>query len=71
MASLSELIAARDALIASRGRPERTVEYDGKSVTYKSDGELAAAIADLDRRIAEIETGGRVKTVLIASSKGV
>ena len=71
MATLDDLKKARDALIANRGQPARTVEYEGKSVTFKSDAEIAAAIADLDRRIAQMEAGGRIKTVLLKTSKGV
>lgn len=47
----------------------RTVEYDGKRVTYASDGEMAAALADLNRQIAG--AAGRVSVVRIQSSKGL
>jgi hypothetical protein len=51
--TLEELTAQRDALLAARFRGVRTVEIDGRRVTYASDTELAAAITDLERRIAE------------------
>jgi len=58
------------------GRPDgralpgvRTVEYDGKRVTYASDGEIASALADLNRQIAGAT--GRVSVVRIQSSKGL
>jgi hypothetical protein len=70
MATLSELQAWRDSLIESRGQPSAKVEYDGKSVTFKSDADLAAAIADLDRRIATAQ-GVRVRTMFVSTSKGV
>ena len=39
----------------------RSVSYDGKTVTYGTDAELAAAISDVERRIAKVERGaGRV-----------
>jgi len=70
MTDLAQLTAWRDALMAARYRGVRTVEYDGKRVTYATDAEMAAALADLDRKIAA--TGGsRVSIVRIASSKGV
>src|SRR5690606_942147 len=52
MADVAQLTAWRDALMAARYRGVRTVEYDGKRVTYASDGEMAAALADLNRQIA-------------------
>ena len=56
--------------MAARYWGVRTVEYDGKRVTYASDAEMAAALADLDRKIAAAG-GSRVSVVRIASSKGV
>ena len=35
----------------------RSVSYDGKTVTYGSDAELANAISDLETRIATATTG--------------
>lgn len=69
MADLAQLTAWRDALMAARYRGIRTVEYDGKRVTYASDGEMAAALAGLNRQIAG--TAGRVSVVRIQSSKGL
>ena len=70
MSDLSQLTAWRNALMAARSWGVRTVEYDGKRVTYASDAEMAAALADLDRKIAAAG-GSRVSVVRIASSKGV
>jgi hypothetical protein len=70
MADLAQLTAWRNALMAARYWGVRTVEYDGKRVTYASDAEMAAALADLDRKIAAAG-GSRVSVVRIASSKGV
>ena len=50
--TLEELTAQRDALLAARYRGLRTVEIDGRRVTYATDNKLAAAIADLERRAA-------------------
>ena len=40
-----ELARLRDELIRARARGIRTLEYDGKRITYTSDPEMAAAIA--------------------------
>ena len=69
MAELAQLTAWRDALMAARYRGVRTVEYDGKRVTYATDGEMAAALADLNRQIASASS--RISVVRIQSSKGL
>ena len=46
----------------------RTLDAEER-VRFKSDSELSAAIADCERRIAQLE-GGRIKTVRIVASKG-
>ncbi|MCB1378580.1 MAG: hypothetical protein KDK89_09475 [Alphaproteobacteria bacterium] len=69
--TLEELNAQRDALLKARFRGVRTVEYDGKRVTYASDAELAAAITDVERRIASADDGGRRRRILTSASKGL
>lgn len=70
MTDITQLTQWRDALMAARYKGVRTVEYDGKRVTYATDAEMANALADLDRKIAS--TGdSRVSVVRIQSSKGV
>jgi hypothetical protein len=49
----------RDALLAARYRGVRTVEIEGRRVTYAADTEMAAAITDLERRITAAQQGGR------------
>ncbi|MBZ0227300.1 MAG: hypothetical protein K8F58_02435 [Bauldia sp.] len=51
MADLAELQTLRDALLTARFAGVRTVEYEGRRVTYATDAEMAAALADLDQRI--------------------
>jgi hypothetical protein len=48
--TLEELTAHLDALLAARFRGIRTVEIDGRRVTFATDGEMASAIRDLERR---------------------
>lgn len=69
--TLDEMIAQRDALLAARFAGIRTVEYDGRRVTYASDAEMASAITDLERRIAELEEGSRKRRILTSASKGL
>ena len=69
--TLEELTAQREALLTARYRGVRTVEIDGRRVTYASDTEMAAAITDLERRIAATEEGGRKRRILTSASKGL
>lgn len=59
--TLDELKLRYSALLSARYSGTRSVSYDGKTVTYGTDAELAAAIGDVERRIAKLERGaGRV-----------
>jgi len=69
--TLEEMTAQRDALLAARYRGVRTVEYDGKRITYATDAEMAAALADLEKRIAIAETGTPRRRILTSASKGL
>nr|WP_084697434.1 hypothetical protein [Paracoccus sp. S4493] len=64
-----ELITLRDALIRARASGTRSVEYEGKRVTCANDSEMAAALADLERRIAGFGIS-RSATVRFRMSKG-
>jgi hypothetical protein len=57
--TLDELKLRLSALLTARYGGTRSVSYDGKTVTYGTDAELAAAIADVERRIAKMERGAR------------
>jgi hypothetical protein len=71
MITIEEMTAQRDALLAARFRGVRTVEIEGRRVTYATDAEMAAAIADLERRIADETAGARRRIVRTAASKGL
>jgi len=59
--TLDDLKSRHSVLLAARYSGTRSVSYDGKTVTYGTDAELAAAINDIERRIAKVERGaGRV-----------
>ena len=68
---VEEMTAQRDALLAARFRGVRTVEIDGRRVTYATDAEIAAAITDLERRIAAAQDGGARRRILTSASKGL
>ena len=60
--TLDELKLRHSVLLAARYSGTRSVSYDGKTVNYGTDAELAAAIGDVERRIAKLERGaGRVQ----------
>jgi hypothetical protein len=69
--TIEELIAQREVLLAARYRGMRTVEIEGKRVTYATDAEMAAAMTDLERRIAAATEGGRRRRILTSASKGL
>lgn len=54
---LERMRALLAALQEARYAGVRSVSYDGKSINYGSDAELANAIADLETRIATAMTG--------------
>ena len=69
--TLTEMQTQLDALLAARFRGVRSTSYDGKSVTYGSDAEMAKAIADLEARIAAQSTGTKSRLTSIYTSKGL
>jgi hypothetical protein len=54
---LERMRALLAALQEARYAGVRSVSYDGKSITYGSDAELANAISDLETRIATATSG--------------
>jgi hypothetical protein len=69
--TFEEMTSQRDALLAARFRGIRTVEIDGRRVTFAADAEMASAITDIERRIAAAKDGGRRRRVLTSASKGL
>ncbi len=71
MATLADLQERLDELRLRRAQGTLTVTTgDGRSVTYKSDAELAAAIGDLERQIT-LTSGAPIITILVGSTKGL
>ena len=69
--TVDEMTVQRDALLAARWRGVRTVEFEGRRVTYATDAEMAAAVTDLERRIDAARSGGRRRIVRATASKGL
>jgi hypothetical protein len=65
----AEMTAQRDALLAARWRGVRTVEFEGRRVTYATDAEMASAISDLERWLDAARTGGRRRIFRTTASK--
>jgi hypothetical protein len=61
------LVALQEARYAGL----RSVSYDGKTVTYGSDAELAAAIRDLEARIATASGAPRRRRWGNVATKGL
>ena len=70
MATQEELQARLDKLRLKRATGIRATESDGDRVEYRTDSELAAAIADLERQLAATSSQ-RIHTVMFSTSKGL
>ena len=72
MATLDELLSRREALAKLRASGSKSLRFGEREETFKSDGEMAAALADLDRQIAAARSGGApVSMVRFNTSKGL
>lgn len=71
MATIIELQARREALLASRSSGVARVSYDGKTVEYRSLAEIDRVIELLDREIAQAEGRRIVRHLRVTTSKGL
>lgn len=70
-ATLLDLHRWRDALFESRLSGIREVrDSNGETITYRSDAEMAAALAAADRAIADA-TKARPRTIHFSTTKGL
>jgi hypothetical protein len=70
--SIAQLARARDSLLEARAQGVRRVrDQNGEEIEYKSDGEMARALAALDSEIAAITSGPRPTIVTFNTSKGL
>lgn len=70
MSTVSEMQDQLETLRKARSSGIRKLELEGRTVEYKSDMEMAAAIADLERRISAASVTP-VRHVHFNSSKGL
>ena len=68
---IDRMRALLSALQEARFSGLRSVSYDGKTLTYGSDAELAAAIADLEARIARASGTARRRRWGTMATKGL
>ena len=72
MASLSDIIAWRDALQQARlGGVREFRDSNGETVIYKSDTEMAAALAHAESLIDAAHRGSPISTIRFSTSKGL
>lgn len=71
MATLQQLQAFRDSLFESRMSGARRVrDQNGEEIEYKSDSEMARALAALDAEIAGLQSKPN-RVVYFNTSKGI
>jgi hypothetical protein len=61
--TLEQMKARLSGLLEARFSGVNVVSYEGKRIEYRSAADLAAAIADLERRIAAAEGRGRSRAI--------
>lgn len=69
MASVLEMTARLEKLRDIRARGISELAYDGETVRYRSDAEIAAAIGDLERQIAATSKQP-VRRIVVGTTKG-
>lgn len=70
--SAEQLTKARDALIEARAEGVRRFrDQNGEEIEYKSDAQMAAALAALDRQIAQAMGRATPHTITFRTSKGL
>lgn len=70
MSSIENLQTQLTELRRVRAGGVRSTNIQGEQVEFRSDSELAAAIADLERQVAQIGTPGPVRVTYITAKKG-
>ena len=71
MPTIAEMKTRREALATSRSSGVARVNYDGKTVDYRSLAEIDRAIEVLDREIATAEGRKIIRQVRVITSKGL
>ena len=69
--TLEQLKTRREALQAARFNGVLTVKAGDKTVTYKSNIEIQAALSDLEREIARLQGRPRARRIRTVCGKGL
>ena len=69
--TLEQLKTQREALQAARFNGVLTVKAGDKTVTYKSNVEIQAALSDLEREIARLQGRPRARRIRTVCGKGL
>ena len=70
MTDVTDLEIRLQTLKAQRASGIARVSYDGKTVEYRGDAEIAAAIRDIEVEIARVQGQGPVRVIRFNTSKG-
>lgn len=71
MATLDELIAQRDKLEQARNSGKRRVRIGQSEIEYKTDSEMASALAALNSQIRALQGKKRFGFTYVSCSKGL
>ena len=69
--SLNELQGMRDALIAAIGSGTLHVEFEGRSMTYRSVSEMQAALSTINKEIELAGGGSTSPRQVVITPKGI
>jgi hypothetical protein len=69
--SLVDLQSMRDALIAAIGSGTLRVEFEGRSMTYRSIAEMQAALATINKEIELAGGGSTSPRQVVITPKGI
>ena len=70
MAMSEEIHTQLDALKAQRASGVARVSYDGKSIEYRGDAEIAEAIRSLEAELKALTGDKPVRQIRVTTSKG-
>jgi hypothetical protein len=69
--SLTELQGMRDALIVAIGSGTLRVEFEGRSMTYRSVAEMQAALSTINKEIELAGGGSTSPRQVVITPKGI
>ncbi len=70
MATIEEITVQLDALRAQRASGVARVSYDGKTVEYRGDNEIVAAIRALESERKQLSGERQIRQIRVTTSKG-